>query len=134
PPALIYLLGALIVPFLRGRVRQVFALAVPVVGLANFYLISKGIHWKVDLLEFELVLGRADGWSLISLTFFPSSPSSESSMSCATIPPSTFRPVSSTRAARSARSWPETSSLSSFSGKCSAWERSSASSREKRPP
>lgn len=70
PPALIYLLGALIVPFLRGRVRQVFALAVPVVGLANFYLISKGIHWKVDLLEFELVLGRADGWSLIFAHIF----------------------------------------------------------------
>lgn len=70
PPALIYLLGALIVPFLRGRVRQVFAIAVPVAGFVNFYLISKGVHWKVDLLEFELILGRADGWSLIFLHIF----------------------------------------------------------------
>lgn len=70
PPFLIYLLGALIVPFLRGRTRQVFALAVPVLGLVNFYLISKGLHWKVELLEFELILGRADAWSLLFTHIF----------------------------------------------------------------
>ncbi len=70
PPFLIYLLGALIVPFLRGRFRQVFALAIPVIGFVNFYLIDKGVHWKVDLLEFELILGRADGWSLIFTHIF----------------------------------------------------------------
>lgn len=70
PPALIYLLGALIVPFLRGRFRQIFALAVPVIGFVNFYLITKGVHWKFELLEFELILGRADGWSLIFLHIF----------------------------------------------------------------
>jgi multicomponent Na+:H+ antiporter subunit D len=70
PPALIYLLGALIVPFLRGRFRQIFALAIPVIGFVNFYLITKGVHWKFELLEFELILGRADGWSLIFLHIF----------------------------------------------------------------
>jgi multicomponent Na+:H+ antiporter subunit D len=70
PPFLIYLVGALIVPFLRGRFRQIFALAVPVIGFVNFYLIDKGVHWKVDLLEFELILGRADGWSLIFTHIF----------------------------------------------------------------
>lgn len=70
PPSLIYLLGALFVPFLRGRVRQGFALLVPVIGLVNYYLITKGVHWKVELLEFELILGRADAWSLIFLHIF----------------------------------------------------------------
>ncbi len=70
PPAFLYLLGALVVPFLRGRFRQIFALAVPVIGLVNFYLIPPGIHWTAHLLEFKLILGRADGWSLIFTHIF----------------------------------------------------------------
>ncbi|MCB1205645.1 MAG: Na(+)/H(+) antiporter subunit D [Verrucomicrobiae bacterium] len=70
PPSLIYLLGALLVPLMRGRLRQVFALAVPLVAFANYYLIGKGIHWRVELLDFELILGRADAWSLIFLHIF----------------------------------------------------------------
>ena len=70
PPALIYLLGALIVPFLRGRFRQVFALAIPAVGFANYFTIEKGVHWTLQLLDFELILGRADAWSLIFLNIF----------------------------------------------------------------
>lgn len=69
-PAWIYLLGALIVPFLNGRVRQVFALLVPVLGFLNFYLIPEGVHWKLSLLDFELIFGRADAWSLIFLNIF----------------------------------------------------------------
>ena len=70
PPALIYLLGALLVPFFRGQARQVFALCVPVVGFANYFCISEGVHWTVALLDFELILGRADQWSLIFLNIF----------------------------------------------------------------
>ncbi|MDF1811582.1 MAG: Na(+)/H(+) antiporter subunit D [Verrucomicrobiales bacterium] len=70
PPAFIYLLGALIVPFLRGRFRQVFALAVPVVAFCNYFLIEKGVHWEYQLLDFNLILGRADAWSLIFLNIF----------------------------------------------------------------
>jgi len=70
PPAFIYLLGALLVPFLRGRARQVFALCVPIVGFANYFLISEGVHWTFTFLDFELILGRADRWSLIFLNIF----------------------------------------------------------------
>jgi multicomponent Na+:H+ antiporter subunit D len=70
PPFAIYLIGALIVPFLRGRARQVFALSVPVAGFVNFFLIPGGIHWVVSLPEFDLVLGRADAGSLLFLNIF----------------------------------------------------------------
>ncbi len=70
PPAAIYLFGALVVPFLEGRARQVFALCVPLAGFANYFLISEGVHWTFQLLDFELVLGRADRWSLIFLNIF----------------------------------------------------------------
>ncbi len=70
PPAAIYLLGALLVPFLKGRSRQIFALAIPLVGLLNYTAITEGVHWTASLLDFELILGRADRWSLIYLNIF----------------------------------------------------------------
>lgn len=70
PPAAIYLLGALLVPFLRGRARQAFALLVPFAGLANSFRIPEGVHWTVELLDFEMILGRADAWSLLFLNIF----------------------------------------------------------------
>lgn len=70
PPAAIYLLGALLVTFLRGRARQVVALGVPVAGFINFFFIPEGVHWTVSFLDFELILGRADPWSLIFLNIF----------------------------------------------------------------
>ena len=70
PPAAIYLLGALIVPLLRGRARQVFALCVPAIAFANYFFITQGVHWTFTFLDFELILGRADRWSLIFLNIF----------------------------------------------------------------
>ncbi len=70
PPAAIYLLGALLVSLLRGRARQVVALAVPVAAFINFFLITEGVHWTLPFLDFELILGRADRWSLIFLNIF----------------------------------------------------------------
>ena len=69
-PAALYLVGALIIPFLRGTLRQSVALAIPIAGLVNFFQIPEGVHWSFTLMDFELVLGRADGWSLIFLNIF----------------------------------------------------------------
>ncbi len=72
PPAFIYLLGALLVPFLRGRARQVVALAIPLIAFFNYFLIKDGVtYWTIPgFLDFEFVLGRADKWSLIFLNIF----------------------------------------------------------------
>ncbi len=69
-PALIYLLGALLLPFLRGRARQVVALIMPLLGLLNYTRIPEGVHWILSVLDFELILGRADAWSLLFLNIF----------------------------------------------------------------
>ncbi len=69
-PAALYLVGALIIPFLRGTLRQSVALAIPIAGLVNFFQIPEGVHWSFTLMDFELILGRADGWSLIFLNIF----------------------------------------------------------------
>lgn len=70
PPFLIYFLGAALVPLLRGRFRQAWALAVPALALLNFYRLDPGVRWQIPLLDFQLILGRADNWSLIFLHVF----------------------------------------------------------------
>lgn len=70
PPFLIFLVGAALVACLRGRVRQIAALAVPVVALFNHTLLTPGTHWRIELLDFELILGRIDAASSIFLGLF----------------------------------------------------------------
>ncbi|NRB75135.1 MAG: Na(+)/H(+) antiporter subunit D, partial [Verrucomicrobiales bacterium] len=70
PPAFIFLIGALLVPFFKGQARQVFALLVPLVGFANYFTIEKGVHGTFQLLDFQLTLGNAAAWSLIFLNIF----------------------------------------------------------------
>ena len=70
PPAFIYLFGALVVLLLRGQARQIVALCVPVVAFANYFFITEGVHWTFNFLDFQLILGRADRWSLIFLNIF----------------------------------------------------------------
>src|SRR5690606_6497051 len=35
-----------------------------------YYQIPEGVNWTVSLLDFELILGRADAWSMIFLHIF----------------------------------------------------------------
>lgn len=70
PPFLLYFLGAALLPLLRGRTRQAFALAVPLLAFLNLHLLAPGRHWQVDLLDFQLLLGRVDSWSLLFLHVF----------------------------------------------------------------
>jgi multicomponent Na+:H+ antiporter subunit D len=70
PPFLVYLTGAVVVACLRGRLRQIVALAVPVLALLNHALLAPGVHWRVDFLDFELILGRVDAASVLFLNLF----------------------------------------------------------------
>ncbi len=70
PPFLIYLVGALLVPLLHGPARKVFALAIPLFALLNYFQIQTGLHWQLDLQGFQVVFGRADKWSLVFLNIF----------------------------------------------------------------
>ncbi len=86
PPSLIYFIGALLVPLFRGRARQVFAVLVPLVGFLYYFSLNAALKadgvinpvtgakelflWTHQLLDFQLVLGRIDGWSLIFYNIF----------------------------------------------------------------
>ena len=61
-------------PFLRGRLRQAFALLIPLLGFLTFFQINSlevgTVLWTHAFLDFELQLGRIDAWSLIFYNIF----------------------------------------------------------------
>jgi multicomponent Na+:H+ antiporter subunit D len=65
-PGLILILGAVVVPLLRGRVRQIYMLALPVIALVMVaFFLETGVHGRVGLLDLELELVRVDRLSTI---------------------------------------------------------------------
>jgi multicomponent Na+:H+ antiporter subunit D len=65
PPALIFIIGALLVPFFKGRVKSIYLLLLPVISLINLINIPIGNHWVVSFLGYDLVFGRVDRLSLL---------------------------------------------------------------------
>jgi len=65
PPVIIFMVGALLVPFIKGRWKLAFLLAIPVLGLINLINIGEGTHWVVGFLDYRLVFGRVDRLSLL---------------------------------------------------------------------
>ncbi|EGJ51914.1 Na(+)/H(+) antiporter subunit D [Desulfocurvibacter africanus] len=63
PPSLIFILGAMLVPALSGRLKQVYLLMLPLAALLMLMSMPNGMHWNTSLLGYDLVLGRIDGLS-----------------------------------------------------------------------
>lgn len=64
PPALFLIFGSLLIPFLKGRVKQVYMVALPLFTVAYLFSMPEGIYWKVKILDYELIFGRVDRLSL----------------------------------------------------------------------
>ncbi len=69
-PGLIFLLGALLIPVLKGKGRQVYLLLLPAVAFIDLILISKGVFgtgpfWQLSFMGYELTLGRVDRLSMV---------------------------------------------------------------------
>ncbi len=64
-PGLLLMLGAALIPFLQGRVRQAYLVAVPVIVLADVITMTPGKYGLVSFLDYQLTLGRVDKLSLV---------------------------------------------------------------------
>lgn len=64
-PALVLIVGAFLVPLLRGRVRAAFMLALPLIGLYLTIGLEHGTFGQVDLFGHTLVTLRVDKLSLL---------------------------------------------------------------------
>lgn len=65
PPAAIFIAGALLVPFIKGRWKKIFLLMVPVAGFTNLINIPTGSHGVVAFLDYHLVFCQVDRLSLL---------------------------------------------------------------------
>ncbi len=63
PPAAIFILGALLVPFFKGIGKKAFLVTIPLLGFINLSAMPMGTDWILRFLDFELVLVRLDGLS-----------------------------------------------------------------------
>jgi len=64
-PGLVLILGAVLVPFLRGRAKRVYLIALPATALVCCLLSTEGTFGNFSVLGYELVFGRVDRLSLI---------------------------------------------------------------------
>lgn len=71
PPALIYIFGALLIPLLKGKIKSVYMLLIPVVSLyiVATFDITAGPRWVCGFFsfgpEYNLIFGRIDGLSRV---------------------------------------------------------------------
>ncbi len=66
PPGTLLVVGALIVPFLRGRVLQTYLLALPILSFAHLLLgLPAGTLVRLELFDHELTPVRVDRLSLV---------------------------------------------------------------------
>ena len=65
PPAAVMILGALLVPLLRGRARTGWVLLLPIASLAALLSLGEGEFGQASIFSYELTLVRIDGLSRI---------------------------------------------------------------------
>ncbi len=70
PPAFILILGAVLIPILRGNVQRAFMLALPVVVFIALINTPLGNSWTVEFLGYDLILGRVDKLSYVFALVF----------------------------------------------------------------
>ena len=65
PPAFLFLLGAFLIPLLKGKIKQGYLLLIPVVACIDLFLLDPGTHWTISFLNYSLVLAKVDRLSVI---------------------------------------------------------------------
>ncbi|MBU1156320.1 MAG: Na(+)/H(+) antiporter subunit D [Proteobacteria bacterium] len=70
PPALLFLAGAALVPFLSQRFKQAFMLALPLFALYLLYNTPLGTYWSFSFLDYQIVLMKLDRLSRVFAYIF----------------------------------------------------------------
>jgi multicomponent Na+:H+ antiporter subunit D len=65
PPALVLIVGGLLVPLIKGKWKSAFLLVLPVIGFINMINIPEGSHFVVSAFGLEFIFGRVDRLSLL---------------------------------------------------------------------
>lgn len=65
PPGLIFIAGTFIVPLLRGRVKSIYLLLLPVLSFVNLIFIPEGTHGVISFLDYQIIFCKMDRLSLV---------------------------------------------------------------------
>lgn len=65
PPALIFILGALPIPFLKGKLKQLYLILVSVITFIDLLYLEPGTGWVYHFLEYDLIFCKVDRLSLV---------------------------------------------------------------------
>ena len=60
PPALIFIIGAMFTPLLKGKAKSAFMLLLPALSFIIIAQAPEGAHWNFSFLDHDLILGRMD--------------------------------------------------------------------------
>lgn len=64
-PAAIFIFGAILVPFLNGKIKSAYLLLLPVLGFINLLYMSEGTGLSLSFLGFNLIFLKVDRLSLL---------------------------------------------------------------------
>jgi multicomponent Na+:H+ antiporter subunit D len=62
---LIFIIGACLVPFLKGKAKQTTLLLIPVIAFLDLLNMPEGAYWVVNFLDHDLTFGKVDRLSLV---------------------------------------------------------------------
>jgi multicomponent Na+:H+ antiporter subunit D len=65
PPGLLFILGAMPIPLLRGKLKQLYLLAVPALAFLDIVHLDQGTSWAYHFLGYGLVFCQVDRLSLV---------------------------------------------------------------------
>jgi len=65
PPAMLFILGALLIPLLRGKLKQIYLLLIPALAFLDILLLETGTAWIYNFLGYELNFCQVNRLSLV---------------------------------------------------------------------
>ncbi|MGI9537053.1 MAG: Na(+)/H(+) antiporter subunit D [Desulfocapsaceae bacterium] len=65
PPALLFIGGALLIPFIKGKIKSAFMLGLPVLAFLLLATTPNGSYWVFPVLDYDLILGKVDALSRV---------------------------------------------------------------------
>ncbi len=65
PPAIIFILAAILIPFLKGKTKSIYMLLIPVAAFYVLVHIPYGNIWTIEFWGYNLILGRIDKLSMV---------------------------------------------------------------------
>jgi multicomponent Na+:H+ antiporter subunit D len=65
PPAMLFILGALLLPFLKGKLKKIYLLLIPALAFLDILQLETGTAWVYHFLGYELIFCQVDRLSLV---------------------------------------------------------------------